>query len=71
MVLESQLPHKIVNFWFTITNVKNKLTDLRGKGLLQNGFMNTFCGISLWAGRNVPPSSREYPNVICAPVSGS
>ena len=28
MVLESQLAHKIVNLSFTITDMKNKLTDL-------------------------------------------
>jgi hypothetical protein len=30
MVLESQLPHKIVNLLFTITNQDNKLTILWG-----------------------------------------
>ena len=30
MVLESQLPHKIVNSLFTITNLNNKLTVLWG-----------------------------------------
>ena len=28
MVLESKLPHKIVNFLFTVTNSNNKLTVL-------------------------------------------
>jgi len=37
------MPAQIVNLSFIITNVKNKLTDLCGKCLLQNDFANTFC----------------------------
>ena len=28
LALESQLPHKSVNLFFPITNIKNKVTDL-------------------------------------------
>ena len=37
----SQLPHKSVDLSLTITNIKNKLTDLCGNRLLQNDFKNT------------------------------
>jgi hypothetical protein len=40
-----QLPHKSVNVSFIITNVKNKLTDVCGNRLLQNGLINTSCEI--------------------------
>ena len=43
LVLESQLPHKGVNVSLTITNIKNKLTDLCGICLLWNNFKNTLC----------------------------
>ena len=38
----SQLPHKSVNLSFTVTYVKNKLTDLYGNWLLPNDFKNTW-----------------------------
>jgi len=44
---KSQVPHKSVNLSFIITNVKNKLTDLCGNGLLKNDFINTFCEMGL------------------------
>ena len=40
---KSQFPHKSVNFFSTITNIQNALTNLCGDSLLQNHFMNTFC----------------------------
>ena len=39
---KSQFPHKSVNLSFSITNVKNKFTDLCGNWLLQNDFMKIF-----------------------------
>ena len=47
--LRSQPPNKSVNLSFTITNIKNKLTDLCGKWLLQNVFKKTFCETSFAA----------------------
>ena len=41
----SQFPHKSVNLSFIITDVKHKLTDLRGHRLLQNDFVTTLCEI--------------------------
>ena len=35
MVLESQLPHRVVNLLFTITNENNKLTMLWGTDFLE------------------------------------
>ena len=46
-VCRSHPPHKSVNLSFTITNTKNKLTDLCGNRLLQNDFKNTLCEINL------------------------
>jgi len=42
---KSQLPHKSVNVSFIITDIKNKLTDLCGNGLLQKNFINILCEI--------------------------
>ena len=42
LVLESQLPHKIFNLLFTITNCDMRLTVLWGGQLLQNDFIHTF-----------------------------
>jgi hypothetical protein len=42
----SQLPHKPVNLSFTITYIKNQLTNLWGSSVLQNDFKNTLCEIS-------------------------
>ena len=47
LISESQLPHKIVDLSFTITNIKNKLTNLCGNGLLQDDFKTTLCEINL------------------------
>ena len=41
----SQLPHKSVNLSFTITRIKNKLTEICGNWLLQNDVKNTLCEI--------------------------
>ena len=41
----SQHPHKFVNLSFTITVIKNKLTDLCENWLLQCVFGNTWCEI--------------------------
>ena len=43
--LKSQLPHKYVNLSFAVANIKNKLTDLCGNGLLQTHFKNTLSEI--------------------------
>ena len=45
----SQLSHKFVNLSFTISNIKNKLTELCGNRLFKNDFINTFCEIKLRA----------------------
>jgi len=42
---KSQFPHKSVKLSFIITNMKNKLTNLRGNRLLQNDMTNDFCEI--------------------------
>jgi len=42
-----QLPHKSVNLLFTITNMKNKLTDLCGNGLFQNDLKSTLSEMRL------------------------
>ena len=42
---KSQFTHRSVNLSFSITNLKNKLTDLCGNRLLRNNFITTFCGI--------------------------
>jgi len=47
----SQSPRKSVNLSFTISNIKNKSTDLCGNSLLQSIFMNTFCEMSLQESR--------------------
>ena len=41
----SQLPHKSVNVSFTITDIKNQMTDMWANGLLQNDLINTFCNL--------------------------
>ena len=41
----SQFPHKSVKSSLTITNIDNKLTDLRGCCLLQNDLKNIWCEI--------------------------
>ena len=38
----SQIPYKSVNLSFTITGIKNRLTDLYGNRLVQNDFRNTY-----------------------------
>ena len=42
---KSQFQHESVNLSFTMTNIKNELTDLSGNQLLQEDFTNTFCAI--------------------------
>ena len=44
--LESQLPHKIVNLLFTVTDWDNKLTILWGSGNFKNHLIDTLCEIS-------------------------
>ena len=41
VVLQSQLPQKFVDLFFTITSMLHKLTNLCGNRLLQNDFKNT------------------------------
>ena len=45
VVFRSQPPPKSVNLSFTITSIKNKLTDVWGSWLLQNDLRNTLCEI--------------------------
>ena len=62
-VLKGQFPHKFVNLSFMITNVKNKLTDLRGNCFLQNNFIETFCEMrSRSLIRPTPASERRGNN---------
>ena len=42
-ICKSQFPQKNVNLSFSITKIKNQLTDLCGNRLLQNDHINTFC----------------------------
>jgi len=46
----SQLLHESVNLSFTLTNMKNKLTDSCGNWLLQNDFENTLSEMRPWWG---------------------
>ena len=46
MVLESQLPHEIVNLLFTFTNENKKLTFLWGTS--SNHSINTSCETRVW-----------------------
>ena len=43
----SQFPHKFVNFYFILSMMKDKLTDLCGNQLLQDDFVGTLCERSL------------------------
>ena len=56
---DNQFPHKIVNAFFILVIVKDKLTDLRGSWLLQNSFRNTLYEITTFTldGEVSPPSS--------------
>jgi len=38
VVYKSEFPHKSVNLFFSITNMKHELTSLGRRGLLQNDF---------------------------------
>ena len=40
-----RFPHKSVNLFFMITDIKSELVDLCGNWLLQNNFINTLCEI--------------------------
>ena len=40
---KSQFPHKSVNLFFIVTDMKNKLTDFCGNWLVQNDISKTFC----------------------------
>ena len=51
----SHLPHKCVDWSFTITEIKNKLTDLCGNLPLQNDFKTALCEI------NPPRASGRAP----------
>ena len=42
LALESQLPHKFANLFFSITNRKNKMTDLWGVDSCQTA-VKTLC----------------------------
>ena len=44
-VLKKPIPHKSVNVSFTITDIKNKSTNLCGNLLLQDEFTNILCEI--------------------------
>ena len=45
MVLESQLPHKIVSLLFTITDSKQLVDNLVGELTFSSHLMNTLCEI--------------------------
>ena len=67
----SHPPHRSVNLSFTVTNVKNTMTDLCGNRLVKNDFMNTFYEIKkdcdrAWMGflsrfcaRSVPDDTKK------------
>ena len=59
---KSQLPHKFANLIFTVTNIKNKLTDLCGDGLLRNDVLTTVCEIK------VKPLPQNLSTIIYAPL---
>ena len=42
LLCESQFPHKFVNLFFIIANIKNELMDLRRNLLLHNDFYKHF-----------------------------
>jgi len=50
----SQLSHKSVNLSFIIANIRNKLTDLCGKALLQNNFEHSLCEMKRQRGARRP-----------------
>jgi len=43
----SRFPHKSINLFSVLVMIKDKLTDLCGNCLLQNGFLKTFCELRL------------------------
>ena len=53
-----RFPHKSVNLFFTITNIKNTLTDLCVNRLLQNALKNTLCEINI-----IPSSCLRAPKL--------
>ena len=50
----SQLPHKSINFPFTITNIKNMMKDLCGDRLLKNDLKKTLCEIKVQVSTAAP-----------------
>jgi hypothetical protein len=52
-----QFPHKSVNLSFTIPDINNKLMNLCGNQLLQNGFESTLCAI-------IPRTRRRLLEVL-------
>ena len=55
-ICRSQVPQTSINTSFTITNVKNKLTDLCGNWLSQNDFKNSLCEIRPRLCQSMPSS---------------
>ena len=45
LLCQRQFLHKSLNILFVLVTIKDKLTDLRGNGLLQNDLINTLCEI--------------------------
>ena len=57
----SQLPHKPVHLSFTITSIKNKLTDLCWNWLLHNDLQKSWCEMNMWL---YHPQNRQIPYTV-------
>ena len=53
---ESQSPHKLVNLFFILVKVKDKLTDLWVRCILENNIIKTLC------------ETRAYPLRVLGPM---
>ena len=60
----SQLTHKPVNLFVIITNIRTKLSDLCGNGLLQNDFVNTFGEIRVCVQHDFAAVPDEAPPIF-------
>jgi len=61
--LKSQSPHKAVNLSSTVTDIKNKFTDLCGNWLLKIDFKNPLSEMSEGGGRQL--FQRVFGQVRC------
>ena len=71
---KSQFPHKIVNLFFILVIVKDKLMDFSGNRVLQNGFINTFREINMDKCMQVPDTpdfSRKEGGEFTQPKRGA